>query len=189
MAPPERVLAVDLAGTAIVLEEFGSVIAPGGAGVIISSMAGHMPPPLPPEQNEALARTPADQLLKLPFLQPAAVPDSMFAYCLSKRANSLRVQAESVRWGERGARINSLSPGIIGTPLAMHEFASPTGPVYRAMIEASPAKRMGTADEVAAAAAFLLGTEGAFMTGSDLLMDGGVIAAMRSGKLKLPGLN
>jgi NAD(P)-dependent dehydrogenase (short-subunit alcohol dehydrogenase family) len=187
MAPPHKILAVDLLGTALVLEEFGRVIGSGGAGIVISSMAGHMPPPFPREQDEALARTPADELLKLPFLQPAVVPDSGAAYALSKRGNHLRVQAASISWGERGARINSISPGIIATPMAQKEMSSPVGPIYRSMIEASVTKRIGTADDVASAAAYLLGPESSFVTGSDLLIDGGVIAAMRAGRLKLPG--
>ena len=185
MAPPDKILAVDLLGPALVLEEFGRVVAWGGAGIVISSMAGYMPPPFGQELDEALARTPADDLLHLPALQPTAVPDSGAAYALSKRANHLRVQWESLRWGERGARINSISPGIILTPLAKHEMDSPVGDIYRTMIQASVAKRVGTADEVAAAAAWLLGPESAFMTGSDLLIDGGVIAALRSGQLAL----
>lgn len=183
MASPEKILAVDLLGTALVLEEFGRVVAVGGAGVVISSMAGHMPPPLGPELDEALARTPADALLNLPALQPAAVPESGTAYALSKRANHLRVQAESLLWGERGARINSISPGVIMTPLAKHEMDSPVGAVYRTMIEASVSRRVGTSDEVASAAAYLLGAESSFITGSDLLIDGGVIAALRAGKI------
>jgi NAD(P)-dependent dehydrogenase (short-subunit alcohol dehydrogenase family) len=187
MAPPDKILAVDLLGVALVLEEFGQVVAAGGAGLVISSMAGYMPPPLPPEVDEALARTPADELLKLPFLQPEAVPDSGAAYALSKRANHLRVQAESLRWAERGARVNAISPGIIATPMAQTEMASPSGAGYRAMIEASAAKRVGTPDEVAAAAAYLLGPDASFVTGSDLLIDGGVIAALRAGRLKVLG--
>lgn len=185
MAPPDRILAVDLLGVALVLEEFGRVIAPGGAGIVISSMAGYMPPPLPPEQDHALAHTPADQLLALPMLQKSAVPNSGAAYGLSKRANHLRVQAESMRWGERGARVNAISPGIILTPLAQHELDSPVGAGYGRMIDASPAKRMGTPEEVAAAAAYLLGPEAGFVTGSDLLIDGGVIAALRAGRWSL----
>lgn len=185
MASPDKILVVDLLGTALVLEEFGRVVAPGGAGVVISSMAGHMPLPLGQELDEALARTPADKLLNLPDLQPTAVPDSGAAYALSKRANHLRVQWESLRWGERGARINSISPGIVMTPLAQHEMDSSVGDIYRTMIEASVSKRLGTADEVAAAAAYLLGSESSFMTGSDMLIDGGVIAAMRAGRLAL----
>jgi NAD(P)-dependent dehydrogenase (short-subunit alcohol dehydrogenase family) len=174
-----------LYGVALVLEEFGRVIAPGGAGLVISSMAGHMPPAFPAEMDKALAYTPADELLALPYLQPGAVPDSGTAYAISKRANHLRVQAAAVTWGERGARVNAISPGVILTPLAQHELDSPVGPVYRTFIEASAAKRMGTPDEVAAAAAFLMGPEAGFITGSDLLMDGGVIAALRAGRIQL----
>jgi NAD(P)-dependent dehydrogenase (short-subunit alcohol dehydrogenase family) len=186
MAPPDRVLAVDLYGSALVFEAFGEVIASGGAGLIVSSMAGHMLPPLTPEQNHALAFTPADDLLDLPFLKEA-VTDSMVAYIIAKRANHLRVQAEAVRWGERGARVNSISPGIVATPLAQHELNSPIGDGYRAMIAASPAKRMAPPEEIAVAAAYLLGSDAGFVTGSDLLIDGGVIAAMFAGKLQTPG--
>ena len=187
MAPPDRVLAVDLYGSAVVFEEFGRVIAPGGAGLIISSMAGHMIPALSDEQNKALAFTPADELLDLPFLSNEAVPNSMVAYMIAKRANHLRVQAEAMNWGARGARVNSISPGIIATPLAQHELNSSIGDGYRAMIAASPAGRMAPPDEVAAAAAYLLGPDATFITGSDLLIDGGVIAAMFAGKLPSPG--
>jgi NAD(P)-dependent dehydrogenase (short-subunit alcohol dehydrogenase family) len=186
MAPPERVLAVDLYGSALVFEAFGEVIAAGGAGLIISSMAGHMLPPLTSEQNQALAFTPADELLDLSFLRDA-VPDSMVAYMMAKRANHLRVQAEAIRWGERGARVNSISPGIVATPLAQHELNSPIGDGYRAMIAASPAKRMAPPEEIAVAAAYLLGPDAGFVTGSDLLIDGGVIAAMFADRLQTPG--
>jgi NAD(P)-dependent dehydrogenase (short-subunit alcohol dehydrogenase family) len=186
MAPPERVLAVDLYGSAMVFEAFGEVIAEGGAGLIISSMAGHMLPPLTPEQNRALAFTPADELLDLPFLKEA-IPNSMLAYMMAKRGNHLRVQAEAIRWGERGARVNSISPGIIATPLAQHELNSAIGDGYRAMIAASPSKRMAPPEEIAVAASYLLGSDGGFITGSDLLIDGGVIAAMFAGKLQKPG--
>jgi NAD(P)-dependent dehydrogenase (short-subunit alcohol dehydrogenase family) len=185
MAPPERVLAVDLYGSAMVFEAFGEVIAEGGAGLIISSMAGHMLPPLTPEQNKALAFTPADELLDLPFLKEA-IPNSMLAYMMAKRGNHLRVQAEAIRWGERGARVNSISPGIIATPLAQHELNSAIGDGYRAMIAASPSKRMAPPEEIAVAASYLLGSDGGFITGSDLLIDGGVIAAMFAGKLQTP---
>lgn len=186
MAPPERVLAVDLYGSAVVFEEFRRVIAPGGAGLIISSMAGHMAAPLSKEDDHALAFTPADELLALPVLSGEAIPNSMVAYIVSKQANHVRVQAESIKWGERGARVNSISPGIIATPLAQHELNSPIGDVYRGMIAASPSKRMASPDEVAAAAAYLLGPDAGFITGSDLLMDGGVIAAMHAGLLPSP---
>jgi NAD(P)-dependent dehydrogenase (short-subunit alcohol dehydrogenase family) len=181
-APAEAVLAVDLYGTAVVLEEFGKVIAPGGAGVHISSMAGHMPPPLDPETAHALAFTPTEELLALPVLGPDAVPNSGAAYAISKQANHLRVQAAAVTWGDRGARVNCISPGIILTPLARDEMSGPGAEGYRKMIEVSAAGRVGTADEVATAAAFLLGPDAGFITGTDLLIDGGVIAALRAGR-------
>ena len=184
-ASPAAIIAVDLVGTAYVLEAFGRVVAPGGSGIVIASQAGHMIPPLPLEQNEALARTLAAELGKLPFLQPAVVTNSGAAYALSKRANSLRVQAASVEWGDRGARLNALSPGIIMTPLAQDELNSPAGEAYGRMIRASSAGRVGTPDEVAAAAAFLMGRDGSFITGSDLLIDGGVIAAIAAGRYEL----
>ncbi|KWF32959.1 short-chain dehydrogenase [Burkholderia diffusa] len=186
MASVEGVLKVDLYGAAVVFDEFEKVIAPGGAGLIISSMAGHMMPALPPEQDQALIHTPTEDLLKLPFLQADAIPNSVVAYMIAKRANHLRVQASAITWGERGARVNSISPGIIVTPLAQHELNSPIGDMYRAMVDASPAKRMSPPDEIAAAASFLLGPDAGFVTGSDLLIDGGVIAAMRTGKLPTP---
>ena len=186
MAPPEHILAVDLYGSSVVFEEFERVIAFGGAGLIISSMAGHMLPALPPEQDHALAFAPADELLKPPFLSAEAVPNSMIAYMIAKRANNLRVQAAAISWGARGARVNSISPGIIATPLAQHELNSPIGDAYRAMIAASPANRMAPPEEIAIAAGYLLGPDAGFVTGSDLLIDGGVIAAMRAGKLPTP---
>jgi len=179
-APAATILAVDLLGTALVLEEFGRVIAPGGAGIVISSMAGHMVPRLDPEQEQALAHTPTDDLLDLPFLNPEGMGGAAYGY--AKRGNHLRVQAESLAWGERGARINAISPGIIITPLARDEMSGPGAENYQKMIETSATGRVGTPDEVAAAAAFLLGPEAAFITGSDLLMDGGVIAALRAGR-------
>ena len=182
-APAEAVLAVDLLGTALVLEELGRVIAPGGAGIVISSMAGHMFPPFAPEQEHALAHTPADELLALAFLDPEGMGGAAYGY--AKRGNHLRVQAESLVWGERGARINAISPGIIITPLARDEMSGPGAASYQKMIETSASARVGTPDEVAAAAAFLLGPEAGFITGSDLLMDGGVIAALRAGRWSL----
>ena len=182
-APPAAILQVDLYGTAVVLEEFGKVIAAGGSGVVIASQSGHRLRALSPEEDRALALTPAEELLALPLLAPDQVTDSLHAYQLSKRANALRVMAEAVRWGQRGARINSISPGIIFTPLAQDEFAGPRGPGYRRMIEVSAAGRVGTADEVASVAALLMGPDGGFITGSDFLMDGGVTAAYRFGAL------
>ncbi|MFD4600701.1 SDR family oxidoreductase [Streptomyces sp. NPDC058464] len=184
-APTERVLHVDLLGTALVLDEFARVIASGGAGVVISSMAGHMQSPYVPEIEHALANAETAELLSLPFLQPDQVGNSGAAYALSKRANALRVQAMAVAWGKRAARVNCISPGIILTPLARDEMSGPGSEGYRRMIETSAAKRVGTPDEVAEAAAFLLGRQAGFITGADLLMDGGVIAALRTGELSL----
>ena len=182
-ASPATILAVDLYGTALVLEEFGNVIAHGGAGVVIASQSGHRLGSLTAEQNTALATTPADELLKLPMLQPDQVTDSLHAYQLAKRGNSLRVMAEAVRWGKRGARINTISPGIIFTPLARDELTGPRGGGYRRMIELCPAGRGGTPDEVGAVGALLMGPDGAFITGSDVLMDGGVTASYFYGEL------
>jgi NAD(P)-dependent dehydrogenase (short-subunit alcohol dehydrogenase family) len=182
-AAPETILKVDLYGTAVVLEEFGNVIAPGGSAVVIASQSGHRLPALTEAQNKDLALTPADDLLALPMLQPDQVKDPLHAYQVSKRGNSLRVMAEAVRWGKRGARVNTISPGIIFTPLAKDEFAGPRGPGYRRMIEISASGRVGTPDEVANVAALLMGPEGGFITGSDFLMDGGVTAAYWYGEL------
>ncbi|HYA44152.1 MAG TPA: SDR family oxidoreductase [Acidimicrobiales bacterium] len=176
-ASPATILKVDLYGTALVLEEFGNVIARGGSGVVISSQSGHRLPPLTVEQNRALATAPAEELLRLPFLQLDQVKDSLHAYQLSKRGNSLRVMAEAVRWGKRGARVNTISPGIVMTPLARDELSGPRGAGYRRMIEGSAAGRAGTPDEVGAVGALLMGPDGGFITGSDFLMDGGVTAA------------
>ena len=182
-APPETILKVDLYGTALVLEEFGNVIARGGAGVVIASQSGHRLPPLSTAQNGLLATTPAEELLSLPMLQPDQIKDSLHAYQISKRGNSLRVMAEAVRWGKRGARINTISPGIIITPLANDELKGPRGPGYRRMIEVSAAGRAGTPDEIGTVGALLMGPDGAFITGSDFLMDGGVTSAYWFGDL------
>jgi NAD(P)-dependent dehydrogenase (short-subunit alcohol dehydrogenase family) len=182
-ASPATILRVDLYGTALVLEAFGDVVARGGSGVVIASQSGHRLPPLSVEQNRALATTPVEELLRLPFLQPDQVTDSLHAYQLSKRGNSLRVMAEAVRWGKRGARINTISPGIIITPLAKDELTGPRGSGYRRMIELSPAGRAGTPDEVGNVGALLMGPDGGFITGSDFLMDGGVTASYWYGEL------
>ena len=182
-ASPQTILSVDLYGTALVLEDFGNVIAPGGSGLVIASQSGHRLGALTAEEDAALATTPADELLALPMLQPDRVKDSLHAYQLSKRGNSLRVMAEAVRWGKRGARVNTISPGIIITPLAKDELTGPRGEGYRRMIELCPAGRAGTPDEIGTVGALLMGTEGGFITGSDVLMDGGVTAAYRFGDL------
>ncbi len=182
-ASPATILKVDLYGTALVLEEFGNVIARGGAGVVIASQSGHRLPPLTVEQNRALATTPVEELLGLPFLQPDQVTDSLHAYQLAKRGNTLRVMAEAVRWGKRGARINAISPGIIITPLAKDELTGPRGEGYQRMIQMCAAGRAGTPDEVGTVGALLMGPDGGFITGSDILMDGGVTAAYWYGEL------
>lgn len=182
-ASPEDILSVDMYGTALMLEEFGNIIARGGSGVVIASQSGHRLDALTNEQNILLATTPADQLLSLPMLQLDQVKDTLHAYQLAKRGNALRVMAEAVRWGKRGARINSISPGIIITPLAKDELTGPRGAGYRRMIELCPVGRAGTPDEVANVAALLMGSEGAFITGSDFLMDGGVTASYFFGEL------
>ena len=182
-ASPEMILKVDLHGTAVVLEEFGNIIARGGSAVVVASQSGHRLGALSAEQNKALATTPADELLSLPFLQPDQITDPLHAYQVSKRGNSLRVMAEAVRWGKRGARLNTISPGIIITPLAKDELNGPRGEGYRRMIDISAAGRAGTPDEVGNVAALLMGTDGAFITGSDFLMDGGVTAAYWYGEL------
>ncbi len=185
-APVETILRVDLYGTALVLELFGNVMARGGSAVVIASQSGHRLPALTQEQDRALAMTPTEQLLELDFLQPSQVVDTLHAYQLSKRGNSLRVMAEAVRWGQRGARVNTISPGIIITPLANDELNGPRGAGYRRMIEGSPTGRAGTPDEVGHVAALLMGQDGTFITGSDILMDGGVTAAFRFGDIQQP---
>jgi len=182
-ASPPTILSVDLYGTALVLEAFGEVIAPGGSCVVIASMSGHRLPSLTPEQDKALATTPVEELLALSMLQPGEIRDSLHAYQVSKRGNALRVSAEAVRWGKRGARVNTISPGVIFTPLARDELNGPRGDMYKRMINLSPAGRGGTPDEVATVAALLMGADGAFITGSDILMDGGVTAAFKYGEL------
>lgn len=182
-ASPETILSVDLYGTALVLEEFGKVIASGGSCVVISSQSGHRLGALTAEQDKALATTLTDDLLALPMLQADQIKDSLHAYQLSKRGNTLRVAAEAVSWGKRGARVNSISPGIIITPLANDELAGPRGTGYRQMIDLCPARRAGTPDEVGNVGALLMGADGAFITGSDFLMDGGVTASYWFGEL------
>lgn len=183
-APVEAILQVDLYGTAVLLEEVGKVIAPGGVGVTISSQSGHRMKQLTPEEDEQLACTPTEELLALEILQPENIRDTLHAYQLAKRCNEKRVMAEAVRWGARGARINSISPGIIVTPLALDEFNGPRGSFYKNMFQKCPAGRPGTADEVANVAELLMSDRGAFITGADFLIDGGATASYFYGPLK-----
>lgn len=183
-APVEAILKVDLYGTAVLLEEVGKVIRAGGTGVTISSQSGHRMPALTPEEDELLACTPAEELLELDLLRPENIRDTLHAYQLAKRCNEKRVMAESVRWGAKGARINSISPGIIVTPLAIDEFNGPRGDFYKNMFAKCPAGRPGTADEVANVAELLMSGKGAFITGADFLIDGGATASYFYGPLK-----
>lgn len=178
-APVEAILKVDLYGTAMLLEEFGKVIATGGTAVVISSQSGYRLPALTPEQDEQLATTPPEELLDLPFVK--SIDDTLHAYQISKRCNSLRVRGEDPRWGDRGARVNAISPGIIITPLAYDELNGERADFYRDMLAKSPAGRAGTPDEVAALAALIMGPEGGYVTGSDFLIDGGATASFYYG--------
>ncbi|WP_372521117.1 SDR family oxidoreductase [Candidatus Ruminimicrobiellum ovillum] len=183
-APVEVILKVDLYGTAVLLEETGKVIKNGGRGITISSQSGHRMPALTPEIDEQLATTPTEELLKLDVLQPKNIKDTLHAYQMAKRCNVKRVMAEAVKWGKRNARINSISPGIIVTPLAIDEFNGPRGDFYKNMFAKCPAGRPGTADEVANIAEILLSEKADFISGSDFLIDGGATAAYFYGELK-----
>ena len=180
----ETILKVDLYGTAVLLEEVGKVISKGGVGVIVSSQSGHRMPALGIELDEQLATAPTEELLTLEALQPQNIRDTLHAYQMAKRCNVKRVMAEAVKWGNRGARINSMSPGIIVTPLALDEFNGPRGDFYRNMFAKCPAGRPGTADEVANVAELLMSDRGAFITGADFLIDGGATASYFYGPLK-----
>lgn len=183
-APVEAILKVDLYGTAVLLEEVGKVIAAGGVGVTISSQSGHRMPQLTADEDRQLATTPVEELLGLPLLQPGNIRDTLHAYQLAKRCNEKRVMAEAVNWGMRGARVNSISPGIIVTPLALDEFNGPRGDFYKNMFAKCPAGRPGTADEVANVAELLMSDKGAFITGADFLIDGGATASYFYGPLQ-----
>jgi NAD(P)-dependent dehydrogenase (short-subunit alcohol dehydrogenase family) len=181
-APVSQILKVDLYGTAVLLEEFGKVIAAGGSGIIISSQSGHRLGALTPEENERLATTPTEELLDLPFLQ--GITDTLKAYQYSKRCNVLRVMYEATRWGHRGATVNSISPGIIITPLANDELHGPRGEGYRKMLSLCPAGRAGSPDEVGDLAEFIMSHKGRFISGSDFLIDGGTTASYWFGDLQ-----
>ena len=183
-APIEAILKVDLYGTAVLLEEVGKVIKEGGTGVTISSQSGKRMKQLSKEEDEMLATTDTEKLLDLDILKPENIKDTLHAYQMAKRCNEKRVMFEACRWGERGARINSISPGIIVTPLAIDEFNGPRGDFYKNMFAKCPAGRPGTADEVANVAELIMNGKGAFITGSDFLIDGGATASYYYGKLK-----
>lgn len=181
-APVATILKVDLYGTSVLLEEFGKVVAEGGSGIVISSQSGHRLHALTEEENAALATAPTEELLKLPFI--ASIADTLKAYQYSKRCNVLRVAGESCKWAKRGATLNSISPGIIITPLANDELKGPRGEGYRRMIEGMPAHRAGTPDEVGDLAEFLMSSRGRWITGSDFLIDGGCTASYFYGDLQ-----
>lgn len=180
----ETILKVDLYGTAVLLEEVGKVIKEGGVGVTISSQSGYRMPALAADEDEQLACTPTEELLSLGILQPQNIRDTLHAYQMAKRCNVKRVMAEAVKWGERDAHINSISPGIVVTPLALDEFNGPRGDFYKNMFAKSPAGRPGTADEIANVAELLMSDRGAFITGADFLIDGGATASYFYGALK-----
>ena len=183
-AKPEHIIALDMVGTGYAVDAFGKVMAPGGAGLIISSQTGYMHP-IPYEIEQELLNTPTEQLMDVPYIKDEAMQNSGWAYMIAKRVNHLQaMKAAATTWKARRARINTLSPGIIVTPLAYDEFAA-AGEGYQRMIDASAAERVGTSDEIAEAGAFLLGEHAGFITGTDLLIDGGTIAAIRAGQYKL----
>lgn len=183
---PAHILNLDMVGTGYALDAFGNVMAPGGAGLVISSQTGYMYP-IPYETEQEILSTATDKLMELPFIQEVAMQNSGLAYMVAKRVNHLQVmKAAATTWKARRARINTISPGVIVTPLAYDEFAA-AGEGYQQMIDASAAERTGTSDEIAEAGAFLLGEHAGFITGTDLLIDGGVIASIRTGMYKLHG--
>ena len=182
-APIEQILKVDLYGTALLLDEFGKVIKEGGTAVTISSQSGHRMPALTPEEDKLLAITPTEDLLNLKILKPENIRDTLHAYQMAKRCNVKRVMAEAVKWSKRSARVNSISPGIIITPLALDEINGPRGDFYKNMFAKSPAGRPGIADEVANVAELLLSEKGSFITGADFLIDGGATASYFYGQL------
>lgn len=184
-APIETILNVDLYGTAILLEEVGKVIASGGVGVTISSQSGFRMKQLTPKEDEQLACIPTEELLNIDLLKVENIKDTLHAYQLAKRCNEKRVMAESVKWGEKNARINAIAPGIVVTPLAIDEFNGPRGDFYKNMFASCPARRPGTADEIANVAELLMSDKGAFITGSTFLIDGGATASYYYGPLKL----
>ena len=183
-ASPEHILLLDMVGTGYALDAFGRVMAPGGAGLVISSQVGYMLR-VPEEVEAQIIQTPADKLMDLPYICETAMQNQGLAYIIAKRVNHLQAQkAAATTWKERRARINTISPGVIVTPLAYDEFAA-AGDNYQRMIDASAAMRTGSSDEIAEAGAFLLGEHAGFINGTDLLIDGGVIAAIRTGEYKL----
>ena len=183
-ASPEHILNLDMVGTGYAVDAFGKVMAKGGAGLLVSSQAGYMLR-LPDAVETEILSTPTEKLKEIEYIKHTAT-NSGLAYMIAKRVNHLQAQrAAATTWKMRRARMNSISPGIIVTPLAYDEFAA-LGDGYQKMIDASAAMRCGTSEEIADAAVFLL-RDATFITGTDLLIDGGVIAAIRTGMYRLGG--
>jgi NAD(P)-dependent dehydrogenase (short-subunit alcohol dehydrogenase family) len=184
-ANPQHIITLDLVGSSYALDAFGEVMTRDGAGILISSQTGYMlPEPLSNEEEWALTMTPADELANLDMLSPDKIVNSGIAYIMAKRANQLRVRKAAIDWGKRGARINTISPGVVVTPLAYDEFRA-AGEGYQKMIESSAMHRVGNPAEIANAAQFLLSDQASFITGTDLLVDGGTIAAIKTGNYQL----
>lgn len=185
-APTEAILKVDLVGVALVLEEFAAVVAPGAVGVVISSSSAYLTPGFTPEQEAAIRTTAAEELLALEFFAPEALGNAGMAYGKSKRANQIQVQEASATWGARGARVNSISPGVISTEMGRQELEAPSGAFMRAMVESSGTGRLGTPSDIADAVTFLVSPQATYITGIDLLVDGGNVAAVHTGRVPLP---
>ena len=183
----EAVLRVDLVGVALSLEAFGAVVADGGSGVVISSSSGYLTPAFTPEQEHLVRTSTPEGLLDLPFFSPEALGNAGVAYGMAKRANRIQVQYASAAWGARGARINSVSPGVISTAMGRLELESPSGAFMRGMVEMSGTGRLGTPSDIADSVTFLLGPQASFITGIDLLTDGGAVAAVLTGRVPMPG--
>lgn len=176
-ATARQIYQVDLLGTAHVIDAFLPVASAGTSLVCVASMAGHFAS-LSAELERHLATAPADQLLHHQGIDLDS-RDPGTAYVVAKRGNQLRVQAAAPAWGGRGARLNTISPGVISTPMGRAELQGPMGAYIQSMIDLSGARRVGTPDDVAAAAAFLAGPDSSFITGNDILVDGGAVAAQR----------
>ena len=176
MADGRRVLTVDLVGTALLVQALEPLTTEGSAAVCWASIAGHSTP-ADPVIDAAL-----DDPLAPDFLDrlDAAVGDALlepgFGYGYAKRGVMRLVSRSAAAWGARGARICSVSPGIIDTPMGRQEFAEQ--PMMATMIEMTPIRRWGLPEEVCEVAAFLLSDGASFVTGCDVRVDGGVVSVM-----------
>jgi NAD(P)-dependent dehydrogenase (short-subunit alcohol dehydrogenase family) len=177
-ATTRQIFDVDVLGTAYVLDEFLPYVEEGTVGVFIASMAGSMAH-LEPEVLDAMATTPTSELGDLPVFDPGIDPGA--AYGIAKRANQMRVQAASIPWGRRGGRVVSISPGIISTANGRKELAGSSGDMMRQMIDLAAVGRIGTPEDIAAVVEFLVSSQAGHITGVDILVDGGITAALRHG--------